>query len=69
MAPLLGFVPIQKQAKGKQLYWVFDPPYYMDVSRNEISRIDVRLTTETGEEFLFLAGNVVSPLHFRPRGI
>jgi len=69
MAPLLGVVPIQKQAKGKQLYWVFDPPYYMDVSRNEISSIEVRLTTERGEEFPFLAGNVVCRLHFRPRSI
>ena len=69
MAPLIGVVPIQKQAKGKQLYWVFDPPYYMDVSRNEISSIEVRVTTERGEEFPFLAGNVVCRLHFRPRSI
>ena len=69
LVPLMGVVPIQGQEKGKQLYWSFNPPYYMSVTKNEIKSIEMQMNTDRGAKFPFLGGKVCSRLHFRHRGI
>lgn len=64
-APLLGTLPIQGKPND-QIYWCFNPAYYMPVNQRSISTIQMRICTDTGDLFPFdPSGRVVCRLHFR----
>ena len=63
-APLMGVFPVQGE-HGKQLYWNFNPPYYLPVTKTFIPDVQIQLATETGSEIPFREGDVVCRLHFR----
>ena len=64
--PLMGVFPIQGE-HGKQLYWSFNPPYYIPVTKYLVPDIEILLSTATGETVEILEGDVISRLHFRKR--
>lgn len=64
--PLMGVLPIQGD-HGKQLYWNFNPPYYIPVCRAHVADIEIQLCTATGKILEILDGDVICRLHFRKR--
>jgi len=64
MAPLLGVFPIQGKA-GDQIYWPFNPPYYLPCRKNYINEIEIRLCDSKGRTFDIPSGETVAFLHFR----
>lgn len=66
-APLLGVLPV-KGSMNEQVFWNFNPPYYIPINRNSIPTIQIRLCTETGLPFPIAGdGKVICRLHFRRR--
>ena len=64
-SPLLGVVPIKGDLKDVS-YFTFPHPYYVPLERHEISEINLKLKTDTGDPFpLVKNGKVVCRLHFR----
>ena len=64
-APLLATLPVQG-APTEQIYWGFNPPYYIPVNQKTITSIEIKICTDTGEVIPFdITGRVVCNLHFR----
>ena len=67
--PLLAVLPVIGEPK-QQNYWACQPPYYMPVQIRELNNINIRLATDTGDQFPVSAnGKVVVRLHFRRKRI
>ena len=64
--PLMGVFPIQGE-HGKQLYWNFNPPYYIPVTRAHIPDIEIQLSTSTAKLVEITDGDVICRLHFRKK--
>ena len=63
--PLLGVVPVQGEPND-QVYWNFNPPYYMTVNQQSLNSVEIRICTNGGDPFPFASeGQVVCRLHFR----
>ena len=63
--PLLGVVPVKPKERDV-CFFAFSHPYYIRLERHEISEINIKLKTDTGDPFpLAPHGKVVSRLHFR----
>jgi len=63
--PLIGVVPI-KQEERDVCFFSFSHPYYVTLTSQEISEINIQLKTDTGDPFpLASNGKVVCRLHFR----
>ena len=67
-APILGSLPIQSEF-GDQVYWSFNPPYYVRLREKHISTITIQLCDDTGELFPIADGKVFSRLNFRRVGM
>ena len=64
-APLLGVLPVQG-SYGEQIFWGFNPPYYIPLNKQHIDSITIRICTDTGDEIPFNPkGKSVCRLHFR----
>ena len=64
--PLMGVLPIQGE-NGKQLYWNFNPTFYIPVIKTHIPDIEIQLSTPTGKLLEILDGDVIARLHFRKK--
>ena len=65
--PLIGVFPVQGK-DGDQLYWSFNPPYYIPVSTSTMASINIHLCDDRGDDIPFQKeGKVVVRLHFRRR--
>lgn len=65
-APLLRVVRVDDSSKfGDDVHLFFHRPYYLPVSANEISFIEINIKDETGEYIKFQFGRSVAVLHFR----
>ena len=65
--PLIGVFPVQGK-DGDQLYWNFNPPYYIPVASSTMASINIHLCDDRGEDIPFQKeGKVVARLHFRRR--
>jgi len=65
--PLIGVFPVQGK-DGDQLYWNFNPPYYIPVSCSTMASINIRLCDDHGDDVPFQKEEkVVVRLHFRRR--
>lgn len=66
-APLLATLPIHGNP-NEQLFWSFNPPYYIPVAQEMINTIDIKLTTDDEELFpIVIPGKVICRLNFRRR--
>lgn len=66
-APLLATLPIHGNP-AEQLFWSFNPPYYIPVAQETINSIEIKLTTDEGELFpIEIPGKVICRLNFRRR--
>ena len=64
-APLFGVLPVQGR-DGEQIYWGFNPPYYIPVNTDSLRSFEIRICNDMGELFPFdPSGKVVCRLHFR----
>lgn len=64
-APLLGVLPCLPTT-GSQVYWAFNPPYYIPLIKNDIDTIQIKVTTDAGDEVPFADdGKVICRLNFR----
>ena len=71
---LLGIVPITQnpESLSGQQYYSFNPPYYLELVKNDINEIEIQLNTDWGDPFPFLnqaLSRVVCRLHFRRRDL
>lgn len=62
--PLIGVVPIMNK-DFEVAHWTFNPPYYLPLSRSNISTVDIELKTDKGETLPIQKGKVVCRMHFR----
>lgn len=64
-APLLATLPVHGNP-NEEFYWPFFPPYYISLNQNNISSIEIKICTESGDPFPFdKSGRVVCKLHFK----
>ena len=64
MAPLLRVISADRQS-GKNIYHIYEKPYYLPVTRQRIDTIEISLRTDFGETLIFESGRVLVKLHFK----
>ena len=64
--PLLGALPVIEKP-GNQLYWAFQHPLYVPITKNFIDTIEIKMTDETGKTIMFKDGLAIVRLHIRKR--
>ena len=64
--PIVGFLPIKTKFQEAG-HWVFNPPLYVRVKKQNINTITMKICAETGEKFPIQAGVITCRLHFRRR--
>lgn len=68
-APLLGVVPLLNDAsQAQQVYYSFNPPYYIPLAKKYFDSIEININTDWGESFPFSdfdKAKVICRLHFR----
>ena len=64
MAPLLRVIQADRQS-GKNIYHIYEKPYYLPVTRQRIDTIEISLRIDFGETLIFESRRVLVKLHFK----
>lgn len=66
-APILRIIPTGNEKPGTLIYYNFDNPFYMELSREFIQVLHIILLNENGKEVTLDRGIVNLTLHFKPK--
>ena len=65
LAPLLRVIPLLESSDKPMEYIIFNKLQYLPLSRNQISTIEIHLSSQLGQQLSFTSGYTFVTLHFR----
>ena len=65
LAPLLRVIPLLESSDKPMEYMIFNKLQYLPLSRNQISTIEIHLSSQLGQQLSFTSGYTFVTLHFR----